>query len=55
MGRVDIFRFTRVAHSSFHRKELVGSHGNGGGSSSHALHWFSSKMIQMLFPKRGVR
>ncbi len=22
MGRVDIFRFTRVAHSSFHRKVL---------------------------------
>ncbi len=27
-------------------QELVGSHGNGGGSSSHALHWFSSKKIQ---------
>ncbi len=27
-------------------QELVGSHGNGGGSSSHALHWFSSKTIQ---------
>jgi hypothetical protein len=27
-------------------QELVVSHGNGGGSSSHALHWFSSKTIQ---------
>ncbi len=27
-------------------QELVGSHGNGGGSSSHALHWFSSKTTQ---------
>ncbi|CAM6069133.1 unnamed protein product [Sphagnum tenellum] len=43
-----------VSPASFERSrnrgtnlESFGSHGNGGGSSSHALHWFSSKMIQL--------